>query len=138
MSKKNTEVKEVVGNEVVPATVKTVEVSTERVLSAEEKTILEDANKYGITPSDKMSIDQILFEFERVPFQAFADGDKYKDDLHIRLNGRNVVIQRGITVYIPRCVRNIIDKSQKQRASANQKMAEYMRAYSNNENKLSY
>ena len=51
---------------------------------------------------------------ERVPFRAFKDGGRYKDDIVVGLNGKTYVIQRGKDVMIPRNVREIIYQSMEQ------------------------
>ena len=51
---------------------------------------------------------------ERVPFRAFKDSGKYKDDITVGYNGRVYVIQRGKEVMIPRAVREIIYQSMEQ------------------------
>lgn len=55
---------------------------------------------------------------ERVPFIAFKDNDKYKDDLHIGINGHNTIIKRGVQVMIPRHVYMAIQDSEKQTLEA--------------------
>lgn len=56
---------------------------------------------------------------ERVPFFAFQDNDKYKDDIVVGINGYNYVIQRGKQVSIPRFVFMAIMDSERQRIEAN-------------------
>ncbi len=55
---------------------------------------------------------------EPVPFRAFKDNDKYKDDIFVCVNGRSWRIKRGEDVMIPRYVRNIIDQSEQQKLAA--------------------
>ncbi len=114
-----------------------VETTAEPVLTKEQLRILADAKKYGIVPGKNMTIDQILYEFERVPFQAFYDGEKYKDDLHVGLNGRMTIIQRGVPVQIPRCLLRVIKTAEDNKKSANLKMREYIEAYQKSREQLS-
>lgn len=51
---------------------------------------------------------------ERVPFQAFYDGEKYKDDIVVTVNGINYQIQRGELVMIPRFVLLVIEDAEAQ------------------------
>ena len=51
---------------------------------------------------------------ERVPFRAFKDNGKYKDDIFVGWNGRPYLIRRGVEVMIPRAVREIIYESMEQ------------------------
>ena len=54
---------------------------------------------------------------ERVPFKAFKDNGKYKDDLVVGINGKLWRIQRGVEVMIPRNVREVIYQSMDQDAA---------------------
>ncbi|MBR7114303.1 MAG: hypothetical protein IKC76_07335 [Firmicutes bacterium] len=49
-----------------------------------------------------------------VPFEAFYDGDKYKDDIIVSVNGKRFQIKRGVKVMIPRNVFNVLMRSQQQ------------------------
>ena len=51
---------------------------------------------------------------ERVPFKAFKDNGRYKDDIIVGWNGKMYRIQRGKEVMIPRAVREIIYESMEQ------------------------
>lgn len=55
---------------------------------------------------------------ERVPFRAIYDGEKYKDDIVVTINGRTTVIQRGVDVMIPRYVYLAIIDSERQKIAA--------------------
>lgn len=55
---------------------------------------------------------------ERIPFFAFKDNDKYKDDIVVIINGYTYQIKRGVQVQIPRFVYNAIDDAERQRAAA--------------------
>lgn len=59
-------------------------------------------------------IDERAYWRERVPFRAFKDSGRYKDDIIVGLNGRVYVIKRGVEVMIPRNVREIILQSMEQ------------------------
>lgn len=57
---------------------------------------------------------------ELVPFEAFKDNDKYKDDITVIVNGKSWRIKRGEEVMIPRYVYDVLKQSEKQdRAAAN-------------------
>ncbi len=57
---------------------------------------------------------------ELVPFEAFKDNDKYKDDITVIVNGKSWRIKRGEEVMVPRYVYNVLKQSEKQdRAAAN-------------------
>ena len=59
-------------------------------------------------------IDERAYWRERVPFRAFKDSGRYKDDIIVGLNGKVYVIKRGVEVMIPRNVREIILQSMEQ------------------------
>ena len=51
---------------------------------------------------------------ELVPFKAFKDNGKYKDDIFVGVNGKTWNIQRGHEVMIPRYVYDVLIRSQEQ------------------------
>lgn len=51
---------------------------------------------------------------EKVEFKAIYDGETYKDDIIVTINGRNYQIQRGKKVMIPRFVYMAIDQAERQ------------------------
>lgn len=104
--------------------------------TAEQLKALEDAKMYGVVPSAVLTEKQVIREFERVPYIAFKDTGKYKEDLHVRLNGVTVVIQRGKHVMIPRCIKNILDTSDHQSLLAAQLSEQYQEEYNNVRNLL--
>jgi hypothetical protein len=56
---------------------------------------------------------------ERVPYELFYDGDRYKDDVSVMVNGKRFLIQRGKKVMIPRYVVHVLENQAKQmKASA--------------------
>ncbi len=65
---------------------------------------------------------------ERVPYQAFKDDDKYKDDIKIIVNGHNFIIKRGVIVYIPRYVVAILESKDRELRSANAYIEEAIKA----------
>lgn len=66
---------------------------------------------------------------ELVPFFAFRDNDKYKDDIFVGLNGKGYQIQRGKQVMIPRGVYNILIRSMRQDERTSEMMASQARQY---------
>lgn len=51
---------------------------------------------------------------QRVPFKAFKDNDKYKDDITVCVNGEWATIQRGKTVMIKRKHYNALEAAERQ------------------------
>jgi hypothetical protein len=66
----------------------------------------------------KMTKEQEDFLLEKIPFRAFKDNDKYKDDISVQVNGKIFQIQRGVQVMIPRYVYLAIEQSERQLAEA--------------------
>ena len=72
-------------------------------------------------PSEKPGEDDpevIAYLSERVPFKAFKDNNKYKDDIVVGHNGKFWQIKRGIQVMIPRYIYNLIEDAEKQLTEA--------------------
>lgn len=59
---------------------------------------------------------------ELVTIQLFEDGDRYKDDVFVAVNGKTFRIQRGKDVKVPRYVKEVLDNSMKQDKAANSYM----------------
>lgn len=70
---------------------------------------------------------------EEVQIVLFKDGEKYKDDLVIGLNGTNVVIKRGIPQKIKRKYALLIEQSQYQEIVASDTIANATEDYKNAE-----
>lgn len=51
---------------------------------------------------------------EKVPVRLFKDGDKYKGDVFVCVNGRSILIQRGKEVEIPRKFALVLEQSMAQ------------------------
>ena len=66
---------------------------------------------------------------ELVPYTAFKDNDKYKDDLVFTVAGKLWQIKRGVEVMIPRYVYEVIMNSDKQAQKAANYVEEQTRAY---------
>lgn len=55
---------------------------------------------------------------EMVDIFLFKDGDKYKDDVFVAVNGKTYQIQRGVTVSVPTYVKEVLDNSKRQDMAA--------------------
>ena len=51
---------------------------------------------------------------ERVPYEAFYDGDRYVDDISVKVNGQRFLIKRGVPVMIPRFVVHVLENQARQ------------------------
>lgn len=49
-----------------------------------------------------------------VEIKLFHDGDKYKDDVFVSVNGENCLIRRGVPVKVKRKFAQVLDSSDKQ------------------------
>lgn len=61
---------------------------------------------------------------DKVTIQLFYDGEKYKDDVFVGVNGRRYQIKRGVEVEVPLAVKEVLDNSMRQDAAANRYMIE--------------
>lgn len=77
----------------------------------------------------KLREDAEKYYSELVPFKAFKDRDKYKDDLVVGINGKIWRIKRGVQVMIPRAVYDIIAQSEEQDLVASDYMEAQQEAF---------
>lgn len=63
-------------------------------------------------------------ETELVDVYLFEDGDKYRDDVFVAVNGKTYQIKRGEHVKVPKFVKEVLDNSMKQDREANRYMRE--------------
>lgn len=76
------------------------------------------AKKASMT-EEELSAKNEAYMREEVEIELFYDGDKYKEDVMVGVNGKNWLIQRGKKVKVPRFVAQVIADSQMQdKASA--------------------
>jgi hypothetical protein len=92
-------------------------VAKEKAKEAEKKARAKEDEELP-PPVDTTPAAQKAYLEERVPFRAFKDNDKYKNDLDVTVNGKRFLIQRGITVLIPRYVLLALENSERQQAEA--------------------
>jgi hypothetical protein len=55
---------------------------------------------------------------QRVPVMLYKDGDKYKDDVVLAINGERVQIRRGVQVYVKRKFAQILENQYRQQMVA--------------------
>lgn len=121
--KEVTEVQEVKNNETPVIDMEAVAKLMQEVAELREK--LENKQEEIPSLSQVNFSDVEKYLNEEVPFKAFKDDDKYKDDIVVGINGKNWQIKRGITVMIPRFVYDTIDNAERQRAEANSTSRKY-------------
>lgn len=69
---------------------------------------------------------------ELVPYQLFRDGDRYKDDVAVFVNGKNVLIKRGEPVMLPRYIVEVVENSLKQDSQTEAMMSRLVEEYERN------
>lgn len=75
-----------------------------------------------MTPEEQAQMDYME---EKVPFRAFKDNDKYKDDIFVSVNGENCIIKRGVEVKIKRKFYDVIKRQENQDDYTNSLIEEY-------------
>ena len=55
---------------------------------------------------------------ELVEITLFRDGEKYKDDVYVCVNGEGCLIRRGEPVRVRRCIAEVLEHSMRQDARA--------------------
>lgn len=85
---------------------------------SEVKETKQTQNK-SVKSTKQVQIDENERMKERVPYMAFKDDDKYKDDIVVIVNGKNFIIKRGEVVHIPRYVLAVLESKDRELRSAN-------------------
>lgn len=69
--------------------------------------------------NEKIEKMEVLDPEEYIDFEAFYDGDKYKDDILVTVNGERCLIKRGVRVKVKRKFVEVIRNGEAQdRATA--------------------
>lgn len=66
---------------------------------------------------------------EMVEIELFYDGERYKDDVFVQVNGKSVLIKRGEKVKVSKAVAEVIQNSLQQKAQAAELMSKLQRDY---------
>lgn len=69
---------------------------------------------------------------EMVTIQLFKDEERYKDDVAVFVNGRRVLIKRGVPVQVPRYIAEVVAASQKQDSQTEAMMMRLVDEYEQN------
>lgn len=69
---------------------------------------------------------------KKVKIKLFLDGDKYKDDVFVGINGRTYQIKRGVEVEVPESVAKVLEDSGNQQQYAYTHMRDLQEIYDNN------
>lgn len=72
--------------------------------------------KEGITMArtEKENVASNPLNEEMVTIKLFKDNGKYKDDVFVSRNGKNMIIKRGVEVTIPKGFAEIIENMERQ------------------------
>ena len=89
----------------------------------------ENENNEAVTPVENTVEQPTIDPEELVTVQLFKDGDKYKDDLYVAVNGERILIQRGVPVKIKRKFAEVIEHSQYQDGQTERMLTEMAEAY---------
>ena len=85
-------------------------------LMRQVETLKASAQRPPVSPKKESNPD---YWNEKVEYEAFYDGDQYKDDISVMVNGKRFLIQRGKKVMVPRYVLHVLENQAKQlKASA--------------------
>jgi hypothetical protein len=87
-------------------------------------------------PAEEFDMDAYLSE--PVPFYAFKDNDKYKDDITVGVNGKIFRIKRGVQVMIPRNVYNVLMRSMEQDAKTADMISNQANAFAEETRRFGY
>ena len=96
--------------------------------------------KAEATPEVEEVVDPIAaheaFMREEVEIELFYDGDKYKDDVIVGVNGKTWQIQRGVKVTVPRYVAKVIQNSLEQDKASAARQRELQTAFERDTKRL--
>lgn len=81
---------------------------------AEAQAIIEKAKEEAAAIAEPSLAAPKRREDNLVPIRLFKDGDKYKDDVFVAVNGRSWQIRRGETVMVPDYVAEVLEQSMAQ------------------------
>jgi hypothetical protein len=101
------------------------------VLSDESLTVKPGEAEIPPQPREKETIYDDAYYNERVPFEAFYDGDRYKDDIFVSVNGESFLIKRGEKVMIPRKVLEVLQNSEEQKRATARMIAKEEQKFKN-------
>lgn len=93
---------------------------------------LENAKKAPVNTDPRHTPPPDLSHERKVKIKLFLDGDKYKDDVFVAVNGRTYLIKRGVEVEVPESVAKVLEDSGNQQQYAYTHMCDLQDMYENN------
>lgn len=97
---------------------------TEKEVAAEKEMAAEETGKTG-----KKGEEMVLI-------RLFRDGERYRDDESVTVNGKTTIVPRGKTVMVPKSVAEVLENAMSQRELADLYMEEKEEEYENGLGKL--
>ena len=88
--------------------------------------------KKSIIKEPPIKMTSVQWLEEKVPFQAFKDNDRYKDDIVVKLNGQRWQIPRGKLHMIPRKVYLVLSDAERQNNLAADVQTDYENDFETN------
>lgn len=98
----------------------TAEVTAEVTAEATENNMSDSVTKNETAASAPNELEEVYL---------FEDNDKYRDDVFVAVNGKRFQIKRGVTVKVPRYVKEVLDNSKKQDKAAKDYMEKKEKSY---------
>lgn len=93
---------------------KELEAALEAMKKEKEALLKENESLKKVPEEEAVPDEDAEYWNERVPYTAFYDGDKYSDDISVKVNGERFLIKRGEEVMIPRKVLHVLQNADKQ------------------------
>lgn len=93
---------------------------------------LENSKKAPANTDPRHTPPPDLSKEPKVKIKLFLDGDKYKDDVFVGVNGRTYLIKRGVEVEVPESVAKVLEDSGNQQQYAYTHMHDLQDMYENN------
>ena len=93
---------------------------------------LENSKKAPANTDPRHTPPPDLSKEPKVKIKLFLDGDKYKDDVFVGVNGRTYLIKRGVEVEVPESVAKVLEDSGNQQQYAYSHMRDLQDMYENN------
>ena len=115
-------------------TIKELEAKLAELEQQNKDLIEEKERREQLEKADKMRVEQLravlnagsghefkpYVETEKVPIRLFKDNYQYKQPLYICINGRNMIIKRGVPVTVDKYIADFIDTMKAEQEAINQ------------------
>lgn len=112
-----------------------IELMEERKAQEAAERDLADAEKAAapvVDPEKEAAEKERQRAMEIVTIQLFKDEERYKDDVPVFVNGKRMLIKRGVEVEVPRYIAEVVAASQKQDSQTEAMMMRLVDEYERN------